>query len=47
MASGIPLEASDKAVVHVVDDDPSVRAALESLFDSVDLATRGYATANF
>ena len=39
------MEASDKAVVHVVDDDASICAALENLFDSVGLATRTYRTA--
>ncbi len=41
----MPIETSDKAVVHVVDDDAPLRAALESLFDSVGLATRTYGTA--
>jgi len=41
----MPLEASDKAVIHVVDDDASICAALENLFDSVGLATRTYRTA--
>jgi FixJ family two-component response regulator len=45
IAVGMPLEASDKAVVHVVDDDASICAALESLFDSVGLVTRTYRTA--
>jgi FixJ family two-component response regulator len=36
---------SDAPVVHIVDDDPSLRLALEGLFDSVGLATRTYATA--
>jgi len=31
-------------VVHVVDDDPSVRAALEDLLASVGLAACGYAS---
>jgi FixJ family two-component response regulator len=39
------LEAGERAVVHVVDDDASVRAALESLFGSVGLATQTYGTA--
>jgi FixJ family two-component response regulator len=41
----MPLESTDQAVVHVIDDDASMRAALESLFDSVGLATRTYGTA--
>lgn len=41
----MPIETSDRAVVHVVDDDAPLRAALESLFDSVGLATRTYGTA--
>jgi FixJ family two-component response regulator len=45
MARGMQLETNDKGIVHVVDDDPSLRAALESLFDSVGLATRTYGSA--
>jgi FixJ family two-component response regulator len=45
MALGMPLEIEDSAIVHVVDDDASIRSALESLFDSVGLATRTYGTA--
>jgi FixJ family two-component response regulator len=40
----MPLQTAD-AVVHVVDDDPSLRRALVDLFDSVGLTTRTYATA--
>ena len=36
---------SEKAIVHVVDDDASMRGALEGLFDSVGLDTRSYAAA--
>ena len=36
---------SERAVVHVVDDDASMRGALEALFDSVGLATQTYAAA--
>lgn len=32
----------EKAVVHVVDDDESMRSALVSLLRSVDIAARGY-----
>jgi FixJ family two-component response regulator len=39
------LPVCEKAVVHVVDDDASVRRALENLFDSIGLDTRGYAAA--
>jgi FixJ family two-component response regulator len=39
------LESSESAVAHVVDDDASMRGALEELFDSVGLETRTYATA--
>jgi FixJ family two-component response regulator len=38
-------EANDKALVHVVDDDPSMRGALAELFDSVGLDTEVYAAA--
>jgi len=41
----MPLLADDRAVVHVVDDDASMRGALEGLFDSMGLETRTYATA--
>ena len=33
------------ATVHIVDDDESIRLALDSLFRSVDLRTRGYGSA--
>jgi FixJ family two-component response regulator len=39
------LEANDRPVVHVVDDDESLRAALANLFESVGLATQTYGTA--
>ena len=42
----MPLQTTEKAVVHVVDDDAPLREALEGLFDSVGLDTRTYATAN-
>src|SRR6266851_8401616 len=45
MALVMSSEMSDRAVVHVVDDDASLRAALESLFDTMGLATRTYGTA--
>ena len=36
---------NDKALVHIVDDDASMRDALEGLFDSVGLQTKTYAMA--
>jgi FixJ family two-component response regulator len=36
---------NEKPLVHVVDDDASMRSALEGLFDSVGLQTETYATA--
>jgi len=44
-APAMPVQESDRAIIHVVDDDASLREALEGLFDSVGLDTRGYATA--
>src|SRR6202453_444714 len=44
-APAMPLQTNDRAVVHVVDDDASMRGALESLFDSVGLGTQTYAAA--
>jgi FixJ family two-component response regulator len=41
----MPFETSNRAVVHVVDDDAALRGALESLFDSVGLDTRTYGAA--
>jgi FixJ family two-component response regulator len=41
----MPLQSEQKAVVHVVDDDPSMREALRDLFHSMGLGTRTYATA--
>jgi FixJ family two-component response regulator len=45
MALAMPVVTSDRTVVHVVDDDASLRSAMESLFDSVGLATQTYGTA--
>ena len=42
----MPFETNNRAVVHVVDDDTSLRGALESLFESVGLATRAYGAAS-
>jgi FixJ family two-component response regulator len=39
-------QAKERAMVHVVDDDASMRGALEGLFDSVGLDTHCYATAS-
>jgi FixJ family two-component response regulator len=39
------LQADQKAIVHVVDDDASMRGALQDLFHSIGLETRTYATA--
>ena len=41
----MPSGTTENAVVHVVDDDASLRAAMASLFESVGLATRAYGTA--
>jgi FixJ family two-component response regulator len=38
-------QPNEQAVVHVVDDDASLRGALEGLFDTVGLATRTYGAA--
>jgi FixJ family two-component response regulator len=44
-APGMPLQTSERAIVHIVDDDAAVRDALEQLFDTVGLSTRCYAAA--
>lgn len=41
----MPLQSEQKSIVHVVDDDPSMRGALQDLFVSIGLETRTYATA--
>ena len=33
----MPLQLDRKAIVHVVDDDPSIREALQDLFLSIGL----------
>jgi len=38
-------QKSERAIVHVVDDDASMRGALEGLFNSVGIATQTYAAA--
>jgi hypothetical protein len=42
----MPFETNNRAVVHVVDDDTSLRGALESLFDSVGLITHALRAAS-
>ena len=42
----MPFETNNRAVVHVVDDDASLRGALESLFESVGLSIRAYGAAS-
>ena len=39
------VETCNRAIVHIVDDDASMRGALESLFDSVGLGTQSYGAA--
>jgi FixJ family two-component response regulator len=41
----MPSQTSERAIVHVVDDDASMRGALEGLFDSVGLAIHTYGAA--
>jgi FixJ family two-component response regulator len=41
----MPLPSDQNATVHVVDDDPSMREALQDLFHSIGIETRTYATA--
>ena len=45
LAVAMPHETNEGVVVHVVDDDASLRSALEGLFETVGLATRSYGTA--
>jgi FixJ family two-component response regulator len=42
----MPYQPDERPLVHVVDDDVSMRDALENVFDSVKLETRTYAKAN-
>src|SRR5262245_22646972 len=44
-ATAMPSPTSERAVVHVVDDDALMRGALEGLFESVGLYTPSYAGA--
>jgi len=41
----MPLQPDQKAIVHVVDDDASIREALQNLLLSIGLEARTYATA--
>jgi FixJ family two-component response regulator len=45
MVPAKPLGTNESAIVHVVDDDPSMCAALANLFQTVGLATRTYGAA--
>src|ERR1700733_16297448 len=45
MWEGMRNATNEKPLVHVVDDDASMRGALEGLFDSVGLQTQTYASA--
>jgi FixJ family two-component response regulator len=45
MGPAMPVPTSERAIVHVVDDDASLRRALVDLFDSIGLGTRTYAAA--
>jgi FixJ family two-component response regulator len=44
-AKGMLAVANERPLIHVVDDDASMRTALEGLFESVGLQTQTYATA--
>jgi FixJ family two-component response regulator len=44
-ANAMPFQLVDRPVVHVLDDDAWIRDALVSLFNSIKLETRTYATA--
>jgi FixJ family two-component response regulator len=41
----MPLPTDQKSIVHVVDDDPSMREALQDLFLTIGLESRTYAAA--
>jgi FixJ family two-component response regulator len=45
IAPVMPSQTSERAIVHIVDDDASMRGALEGLFDTMGLATQTYAAA--
>lgn len=40
------LQSDQKAIVHIVDDDSSIREALQDLCRSIGIEARGYATAH-
>lgn len=42
---GPDIQAAEAAIIHIVDDDASLRGALDSLFRSVGLETRIYGSA--
>src|ERR1700742_3634144 len=42
-ACAMPSQTNERGIVHVVDDDASIRGALEGLFESVGLDTQTYA----
>jgi hypothetical protein len=44
-ACAMPSQTNERAIVHVVNDDASMRGALEGLFDSVGLQTQTCAAA--
>jgi FixJ family two-component response regulator len=41
----MPFQIKESALVHVIDDDASLRGALEALFETVGLETQTYGTA--
>jgi FixJ family two-component response regulator len=45
-ASGIPFQTKERALVHIVDDDASMRGALEGLFETVGIETKTYPAAS-
>jgi FixJ family two-component response regulator len=45
ISKGMPSATNEEPLVHILDDDASMRSALEGLFESVGLRTRSYATA--
>jgi FixJ family two-component response regulator len=45
-APAMPSRQTEKAIVHIVDDDASMRSALADLLESVGLGTQTYATAH-
>src|ERR1700677_4979688 len=44
-AHAMPFQQVERPLIHVLDDDAWIREALVSLFDSIKLETRTYATA--